>query len=322
MSSSSSAAAAALRRRGLAISQPRLAGTVEVAAVAALALIVADTVWMLAAPGDGAGGGGPAMAARGGPAPAVEATLDTTILTAFDPFHTAPAPGDDAVPAAVAADAGAVESDLDLTLTGVRLGPDGGSAIIAKRTGDQGRYGPGDTVLDGVRVERILPYRVVLARGGRLESLYLVDRAVRDRRGRPAAEAAPAGAPLADAPAGEPAPQPRPGATPEPGSAGPAVADARAAELTAKRLMAAVQFRPRLADGRLTGYVVMPRGEAALFRYAGFVPGDVVVALNGRSVGEIRDPAALDATLRAAERAVFAVERDGARTRVTIDLDG
>ena len=80
-----------------------------------------------------------------------------------------------------------------------------------------------------------------------------------------------------------PAPQPRCPVSPSRHRCGP-LAPAPAA--AASPAGPPIRFQPRMTNGRVDGIIVSPGGSdgGAAFRSAGFVPGDVIVSVNGQRV--------------------------------------
>jgi general secretion pathway protein C len=177
---------------------------------------------------------------------------------------------------------------LNLTLFGIRSNASsgGGSAIIAGEDGVQNSYAIGEEVAPGVTLDAVAFDHVILSRGGVKESLYL-DQSV------PAETVNP------DANAGD-------SATPSTGG------------LNAESLQKAIGFAPRNEGGRVTGLVLQPRDDGTMLRTAGFQPGDVVVAINGRPVSSAADIAA---QLRPGARLSVEVERGGSKVPIALNLE-
>lgn len=85
------------------------------------------------------------------------------VLAAIDPFFPNGSSGGDAV------------SSLDLVLVGTRVDAASGrgAAIIATPDGQQASFAVGDEVMPGVRLAGVTFESVLLARGGRRETLYI-----------------------------------------------------------------------------------------------------------------------------------------------------
>lgn len=177
-----------------------------------------------------------------------------------------------------------------LRLFAVRPAAGGGSAILAMADGPQRSIAVGADVVPGVTLAEVLPDHVVLDSSGRRSEL---------RFARPDA------APTTRAPA--PAP-PVPAAT----AAAPPSAPAPAAgpQINPAELLAGMGLRPEEADGRITGYTVIPRGNDAVLRQAGLQAGDVLLSVNNEALDPERH-AALAGTLAGADTITFTFRRDG-----------
>lgn len=192
----------------------------------------------------------------------------------------------------------APETRLRLELKGVVAleTSDGGAALIAGEGEDERHYRVGDDLPGGATLEQILPDRVILSRDGRFEMLRLP-------RQRLEAHAV----------------------NPIPGTGDAALASTLAQRREAwlrepSRFMEVVRVRPVMAGGRLKGFAVSPRREAALFRRAGLEPGDVVTAVNGRDLASVGDPRSMIKELASASTVTLEVERDGRRQTLTLPL--
>ncbi len=174
-------------------------------------------------------------------------------------------------------------SNLDLTLVGTRVdGASGrGSAILVLPDDTQATIGVGEEVVPGVRLIGVAFDSVTLDNAGNREELYL------DQSG------------------------PVPAGTIMPAAAPPPAVDR-------PRLGADLQATPRIADGRITGLVLAPKGSGAAFAAAGLQPGDVLVSVDGTPVATLGDPAALVRRLDAGGLSVQ-IERGGRPLSLTLD---
>ncbi len=212
------------------------------------------------------------------------------LFTSFDPhFRQAASSG----PASV--------TSLQLTLFGTRMnvGSGAGSAIIAGSDGVQEVYFTGDEVADGVRLAGIAFDHVVLDRGGVQELLYM-DQSIPAQTvgGNPPQESA--------SPAGQ---------NEQKSQAGPL------AKPTAEMIKGAVAFAPRNVNGKVTGIVVAPQGDADMFRVAGFRDGDIIIGFNGRPIRSTADIEALRTAIRPGARLAVEIERGSQKVPILIDLD-
>src|SRR5690606_27374587 len=158
-----------------------------------------------------------------------------------------------------------------LRLFAVRPATGGGSAIVATADGPQRSVAAGTEVTPGVVLAEVLADHVVLDSGGRRSELRFSrpDAApvARTATRAPAAAAAPATAPSAAAP-----------------SADVPVVDPA-------RLLAGMGLAPEEANGRITGYTVIPRGNDAVLRQAGLQAGDVLLSVNNEALDPERHAA-------------------------------
>lgn len=177
-----------------------------------------------------------------------------------------------------------------LRLFAVRPAAGGGSAILATADGPQRSIAAGTEVTPGVVLAEVLADHVVLDSGGRRSELRFarpdVAPVARTATRAPAAAAAPAAAPSAAAP-----------------SADVPVVDPA-------RLLAGMGLAPEEANGRITGYTVIPRGNDAVLRQAGLQAGDVLLSVNNEALDPERH-AALAQTLAGADTITFTFRRDG-----------
>lgn len=211
----------------------------------------------------------------------VPSSARVALFSGFDPFFRNDA---------VAAGADNVTS-LNLTLFGIRANESsgGGSAIIAGEDGVQNSYGAGEEVAPGVILDAVAFDHVILSRGGVKESLYL-DQSVPAETVNPATNA----------------------------GAAPATAPSSDVALNADSLQKSIGFAPRNEGGRVTGFVLQPRDDGTMLRIAGFQPGDIVVAVNGRPVSSAADIAS---QLRPGARLSVEVERGGSKVPIALNLE-
>jgi len=251
---------------------PRLTiySAAELLLIALIAVQAARLIWMLAAP---LGPVGAWRASTGLAAPG-----DGTVLTGFDPFFR------------LSAGAGpAVVTSLNLKLYGVRedRATGRGSAIIALPDGRQMSFAVGEEIMPGVALTQVAFDNVTISRGGVLEQIFL-------DQSTPAEAVAGAPAPAAPQVQMAPAPPSAPAAAsaPPPGAG------------------QALNLQPRIAGGRVNGIIVGPGGDGGqAFRAAGFVAGDVIVAVGGQRVTSL-------------EQARAAIGRSGGEVNVMVDRGG
>lgn len=254
----------------------------------ALALLIAflgaALVWALVAPVSPLGAWKPAGVRT------MSATARAALFASVDPFNrTQPVAGGQA-------EAGAVTS-LALTLYATRSTPGGGgTAIIAGGDGVQQVYRTGAEVQPGVTLAAVAFDHVELSRNGARELLYL------DQSGpAPTAQGVVAANPVA----------------PPPG-AGPAAAAGGAVSVDGLRR--GVNFGPRAEGGKVVGLEVLSAGDGATFRAAGFQPGDVITAMDGKPVNGPGDAAALAGAMRPGASIAVTVKRGDRQLPLAITL--
>ncbi len=206
-------------------------------------------------------------------------------LAEFDPFFRLSAAGGPAV-----------VTSLNLKLYGVRedRATGRGSAIIALPDGTQHSFAVGEEIVPGVTLAMVGFDNVTINRGGTAEQIFLDQ----SEPAAPAANASPTAQAAASAP-GQPIAAPAP-AAPSTG--------------------AAIRLQPRIGDGQVDDLIVSPgRDGGQAFRAAGFLPGDVIVSMNGQRVTSTDQAAAI---IRGAGGAVQVIVNRGGRAvpmRVRLD---
>jgi len=183
-----------------------------------------------------------------------------------------------------------VVTSLQLTLYGIRqnVGSGLGSAILAGPDGVQDSFAVGQEIMSGVLLDAVNFDHVVLDRAGVKETLYL-DQSV-----------------PAETVGGE-----------EPIAATNAIGLAPAVPTSAGNIAG---FAPRNEDGKVTGIVLSPQGDGALFNAAGFRNGDVITAINGNPVSSAADIEALKRRIVPGERISVDVERGADTIPISINV--
>ena len=199
----------------------------------------------------------------------------------------------------------APETPLNLTLIGL-LADDReqySRALIATQGADEKAYAIGDDVARGVMLQAIFPDRVILSRGGRLETLRL-------ERDKPGA-------------AGPGVPLPPVAAAPEDSEAGSAPQLARVRDEVLKDPAKAseyVRVQPANVGGQLKGYRVYPGRDRSAFTSAGLRPGDLVTSVNGVQLDDPAKALQLLGDLGQAGQVNLVVERGGQSQNISINL--
>ena len=186
---------------------------------------------------------------------AAAAPQDPALLARFDPFFRLDA-----------ATGPTVVTSLNLKLYGVRedRATGRGSAIIALPDGRQMSFAVGEQVMPGVTLTAVGFDNVTISRDGATEQIFL-DQSTPAAGAVPevqAAQAAQSGGPAVPMSVVTAPPMPPPVAPGQP-----------------------LAFAPRTSNGRVTGLVVSPGSDGGrAFAAAGFMPGDVIVAINGQRI--------------------------------------
>lgn len=203
--------------------------------------------------------------------------------------------------------ASAPDTQLNLTLLGVlsngRDDKDRSSrALIATQGGDEQPYAVGDDVARGVQLQAIFPDRVVLLRGGKLETLRLAKDST--------------GVSLAASPVSNESSQPAPTA----GST--SLADVRSEILADPSKVANyIRVQPVNTGGGLAGYRIYPGRDRSVFASAGLRPGDVVTAVNGVALNDPTRSLQLLSDLSQSAQVNLTIDRGGQAQNFSLNLE-
>tara|TARA_R110002020_G_scaffold223900_1_gene433238 strand:- start:100679 stop:101575 length:897 start_codon:yes stop_codon:yes gene_type:complete len=222
---------------------------------------------------------------------------DTTILTRVNHFQRSvtTGSGNALVPSAP-------QTTLNLKLKGVRSvtidSDSGGTAATAvaiiQMSDKQARsFAPGDTIIDGVTLDRVLPDRVLIRKGGGLETLMMESNA--DTLA------------VLSMPGQEGMIQ---------GEQRPEVVASRPAAID-RALLASLNVAPVLEDGNLIGYRLSTSASAAALNGTGIESGDILTTLDGTPVKDIDIQSLTERLARAPEISMI-VKRGNADVPVTL----
>ena len=300
MAGAAAGAVGEARRHGPApwLAHPRLVAPGRLLALGLLAWTAAQWTWRLLPPPASPAPPPAARAAAASAAPADPRALARRVA-AWHLFGAAPAPA----PAAPAADRPLPATSLRLTLRGVVAAEDPrlAAALVADASGRERAYRVGERLPGGAELVAVRPREVVLRRGGRLETLRLP---------RQALEGAAPAAPAAAAAAPRPAPD-----------AAAVVRSYRERFLqNPQSVMDLVQGTPERRNGRLIGFRIRGVRDPEALRRLGLKPGDVVTAVNGRSLADPRQRMRLLEELTGAETLTVELLRDGTPYQLTIPV--
>ena len=202
----------------------------------------------------------------------LQSTLATLDVGTLDPFGGTDADAD-----------GSTVTSLTLKLFGVSLNEATGlgSAIIAAPDGVQSSFAVGDEIVPGVRLKAVAYDHVTLDNGGADETLFL-DQSV-----------------------------PAPGGATGDAAAGGKTGSSDTGALNAASFTTDISLTPRNVGGKVTGFLVQPKGEGGAFNAAGLKPGDIIVSLNGVPAQSVQDAVAVISQLPDKGNLTLQVERGG-----------
>ena len=195
----------------------------------------------------------------------------------------------------------APDTSLSWALKGVYSNPDPSrsAAILSPQGQSEKLYRVGALLPGNVTLQQVFADRVILDRGGRLETLRLK---------------------RSDAPASSTGRRSAASALPTAATAEPRV-DRDAWVNDPQRFLDVISANPVMEDGVLHGLEISPARNAREFEAAGFMPGDVIVEVNGRAVSDISDYRDLLAELADASSVSVSLERNGEPMNITINMD-
>jgi general secretion pathway protein C len=239
-----------------------------------------------------------APAARTAADPAAAGGRPAADLTSLTQSHLFGEATVQAVPVAQAI-VDAPDTTLSLTLTGILSTSDEGlgQAIISSNRGQEKTYSVGDPVenADDAKMHSVFADRVILDRGGRLETLRLPKDLTAATGTRPTAPPLP--------PAAE---QPQ-------GSLRQVISE------NATRLTDIVRLAPHVQEGRVVGFRVNPGRDRATFEALGLQSGDIVTDINGTVLDDPSQGLQVFQSLGESTQANVTVLREGVPQTIVID---
>jgi general secretion pathway protein C len=194
-------------------------------------------------------------------------------------------------------DANAPQTNVQLVLSGVLAVPDPkrGLAIIGPTSGAGRLFAVGSALPGGVSLYAVYPDRVLIDRGGLIESLQLPKK------------------PLAGY------------STPNAATTGlsPAQRLAALAQGNGALLGGLVRAQAVFAGGKLTGYRIFPGSRASLssFTQLGLRPGDLVTAVNGTVLDDPNRANEILQTLSSSASANLTIQRNGQSQELNLNLE-
>lgn len=207
--------------------------------------------------------------------------------------------------------ASAPDTNLNLTLLGIlsnsRNDKDRQSrALIATQGGDEKPYAVGDDIARGVQLQAIFPDRVILLRGGKLETLRL-------DKDNPGGSLLPSqvGDELVESPADD-------GENDILTSLGEIRSEILA---DPSKVANYIRVQPVNTGGGLSGYRIYPGRDRTMFAAAGLRPGDVVTSVNGVALNDPARSLQLLSDLSQSAQINLTVDRGGQPQNFSINLE-
>ena len=195
-------------------------------------------------------------------------------------------------------DANAPPTSVQLVLAGVLALPDPkrGLAILGPSSAAAKLYTVGSAVPGGVNLYAVYKDRVLLDRGGVIESLYLPRRT-------------PPGGMTADAGGSD--------------RGNPAQRLAALAQGNGALLGGLVRAQAVFVGSKLSGYRIYPGGRASIgaFSQLGFRPGDLITAVNGTPLDDPNRGSEILDTLSSSASATVTVQRNGQTMDLNLNLE-
>ncbi len=187
------------------------------------------------------------------------------------------------------------QSQSNLVLAGTMAldDPEAGFAIIGDNAASAKFYRVGATINGGARLHSVYADRVIIDRGGTLETLIL-----------------PRGAPST-----APAPTVRNVAVTTPGDN-----LRRLANSNPSALGELLRAQPVFSNGTQRGYRIYPGRDRQQFTRLGLQPGDLVTSINGSTLDDPNRGGEILSTLTASTSATVVVERNGLSHQLTLDM--
>lgn len=277
-------------RSGRPDRQAVLRAAAELVLVAAIALVGARAIWFAAYGGD-VERLEIAPSAQMSPRAGEAGRADLSALIRADLFGERAFAGEPA-------EAEAPETRLDLTLRGVRQGgtPQTGSAIIQAPQTGQRTLPVGAEIAPNVTLEAVYADRVIIARAGMRESLFLREQSAREPRLLRQAGAAPE--PVENTATPEPAP----------------------AAFSEEDWVRGLRLARAEAEGQAIGYRIEASSDPALLAATGLEAGDIIVSVNGRRLDRPVNTLEVLEELAEASRAEFVLLRGGQSRTIEVNL--
>ncbi|HLS81889.1 MAG TPA: type II secretion system protein GspC [Steroidobacter sp.] len=254
--------------------------------VVAIAWQLVQLTWLLLdRPADGAASGPLAYTPVEAPQPR---GLDVQDIVNARLFGVAEAPAEQ-----VATDAPQTQMNLVLSAVFAAEDPAKGLAIIGESAQSAKVYTVGRTIRSGTRLHAVYADRVILDRGGRLETLPLPKQS---------------SAALAVS---------RPAAAPQPTRFAQDLR--RMAQTNPTALARVVRPQPVFANGVQRGFRVYPGQDRKMFAQLGLQPGDLVLTINGTPLDDPQRAMEIFNTIETSNQVNLTIERNGQTQELTLN---
>jgi general secretion pathway protein C len=186
----------------------------------------------------------------------------------------------------------APDTTLAFTLHGIAAGKRASdSRALIEANGDEEPYGVGAQLPGGVKIRAIYADRVLLDRGGHLETLRLPEQGLGNNNG--------------SQPAAMPGPPPMAMQPQNLGQLRQEIVN------NPQRLMQVVRTMPVMDHGKLSGYRIYPAGNPSVFNQLGLKPGDVVTAVNGIPLTDPAQSMRVLSTIKTSDQISVSLLRNG-----------
>jgi len=275
----------------LATANQRLPSAMSVALVIAIAFYLAKLVWVLVPAGDEFDWTIKSAAPTNLGQQNVQAA--TSVFRTISSAHLFGEAGAEPVQSQAI---DAPETRLNLKLRATIAAPDDSlaHAIIADGKGQDNVYFIEDTVAGGAVLHEIHTDKVILNRGGALETLKLPK--ISEGLGKQPARSA-VTRPARSSGAGIP----------------------QAAQLNPSSFTEVLRPQPYMPNGQLKGYRVYPGRDRRRFAALGLRPGDLVTEINGQALNDLQDGMEVFRSLGDASQLTVTLERNGNPMVLTLD---
>ncbi|MGH8456432.1 MAG: type II secretion system protein GspC [Stenotrophobium sp.] len=196
--------------------------------------------------------------------------------------------------------AAAPDTRLNLTLLGIFAGTrkEESRAVISQEGGDEKPFAIGDDVVKGATLQAIFPDRVILSRGGELETLRLD----KDKPSSGSGFVAPA-------------------ATDSAGNTAQLSQIRQQVLQDPNKAAEFIRVQPANVGGQMKGYRIYPGANPAIFNSAGLHAGDLVTAVNGIQLNDTQKALKMLNDLSQASSVSLVIDRGGQQQTINVSFN-